>query len=335
MTEDKYVELLNSSPTVKDQRRRESPAGYHYYWSYWENARNWYLKYVLGLRPKYTSPALVKGACIHEAITKYYLKHDIGDSIDFYQKEMELRREEYEEAGRWVTDLNDGIAMLDMWWQVWNKTEVENLTPLEIEKLHEFWIGPDNSLKFTVRADRIMHEKDFNKNRVYDTKTSGWSISKTIQNVEAEDQITGYIWAMAKVHPEWKIQDAVVDVLFKKNSVVKAERSDPIYRTKLDLAIFELNIIGTIIETTQKVKALKWYPWPILFPRNGRIAGIFGDPYEAISRIDVKPGQVPTGFIRDEWVEVKDLVDNIDLAKWDGFKVVQTEEVYESQQSKQ
>jgi hypothetical protein len=303
----------------QDQRRRESPAGYHFYYSYWENPRNFYLKYVLGLKPRFTPPPLLKGGCIHEAMECYYKEnYNIDGAIKTYNDEMEARRREYEDGEKFEDDLKGGMLMLSQWHQDWYESDKETLEVVEVEKPYEFWIGPEKKLKFTVRPDRVMKNLSTGKYYVHDTKTTGWSISKAIAQADSEDQLTAYLWAIDKEHPEWKVDSGIIDVMYKRKSKVETHRSDPIYRTNLDKIIFEMNIVGTIIEVTQKVKAVKsGVPWPLLFPRNGRIAGLFGDPYEALSRIDVKPGQVPVGFEKDDWSEeLERLLDIVDVAEW-------------------
>lgn len=308
----------------EELRRRESPAGYHYYYSYLENPRNWYLKYVLGLKPRFTPPPLVKGGCLHEAIASYYQNNfSLEKALTTYTTEMESREEEYEKREEFARDVYVGIEMLTHWHNTWSESDQEKYEVVETEKGYEFNIGPGGKLRFTVRPDRIFKDRDTKKYYILDSKTSTWSVMKTIQQVDAEDQITSYIWAMNKAHPEWKVNSAMVDVMYArmnrdKDRITSQEsvRSDPIYRTDKDLIIFEMNIVGIIIETTQKVKALASTPWPLLFPRNGRIAGLFSDPYEQISRLDIKPGVIPAGFVRDEWGEVQELVEQIDLDEW-------------------
>jgi len=308
------------SRSKQDEVRRESPAGFHYFFSYWSNPRNFYLHYVLGLKPKYTAPPLVFGAAIHEAIAEYFLKGDIDQAIEVFQDEMTFRKEEYEHQDKWQEDFDRGPLMISDWYETWGEFDAEEHEILEVEKPYGFWIGPDNAFYFTVRPDRVKKNKRTGVIRPFDTKTTGYSVTKAIQQVESEDQITGYIWALNREHPEWKVKDAVADIMYQRKSKTESVRSDPIYRTQLDQKIFELNIVGTIIEVTQKVKALKTMPWPILFPRNGQLAGLFGDPYEAISRLDIKPGDIPPGFVRDEWVDIDSILDNVNLTEWLEYK---------------
>jgi len=320
----KRVEIQQQSKSKEDQQRRESPAGYHYYYSYLENPRNWYLKYVLGLKPRFTPPPLVKGGCLHEAIASYYQNNfSLDAALETYTTEMESREEDYEKPLEFRRDMYVGVEMLTHWHGVWGERDQETYDVIEIERGYEFNIGPGGKLRFTVRPDRVFRDKETGYYYVLDSKTSTWSVDKTIQQADAEDQLTAYIWAMNKAHPEWKVNSAMIDVMYARMSRDKERitsqnsvRSDPIYRTQSSLTIFEMNIVGIIIETTQKVKALATTPWPLLFPRNGRIAGLFSDPYEALSRIDVKPGMIPAGFVKDEWHEVRELVEQIDLDEW-------------------
>jgi hypothetical protein len=319
-------EAQEESRSKKDEVRRESPAGYHFYYSYWSNPRNWYLHYVLGLKPRFTAPPLVFGAAIHEAIAEYFLKKDINQAVRVFEEEMTSRKEEYENQEKWEEDFSRGPMMISDWYETWGEYDEENHEILEVETPYGFWIGPDDAFYFTVRPDRVKKNKKTKIIRPFDTKTTGYSVTKAIQQVESEDQITAYIWALNRAHPDWNVKDAVADIMYNRKSKYDSVRSDPIYRTSLDQKIFELNIVGTIIEVTQKVKALKTYPWPLLFPRNGQLSGLFGDPYESISRLDIKPGEIPPGFIRDEWIDLESILDNVDLDKWLDYKETKAHE---------
>jgi hypothetical protein len=208
-----------TSKSLTDQRRRESPAGYHYYYSYLENPRNWYLKYVLGLKPRFTPPPLVKGGCLHEAIASYYNNaFDIDSALETYTQEMESRSEEYEKQTDFRRDIYVGIEMLWDWHNTWAYKDKGRYNVVEVEKGYEFNIGPGGKLRFTVRPDRVFQDKETKKYYILDSKTSTWSVEKTIQQVDAEDQITSYIWAMQKAHPEWGVDSAMVDVMYARLS---------------------------------------------------------------------------------------------------------------------
>lgn len=292
------------------QQRRESPAGYHYFYAYLENPRNWFLKYVIGIKPRFTSPALLKGGALHEARAEFFQSgFDTGAMLKTYKDELTSRSPEYERQEDFYRDLALGEVMLQAWAFEMGPVYADLWEPIEWEQPYEFDIGPEGMFKFTVRPDTVCRNRQNGTFAVFDMKTTGWSIDKTIEQAQSEDQITSYLWAMRKAHPEWNIRDGFIDVIFCRSGktgpgVPQCQMSEPIYRTDLDLTIFELNIVGLIAEISQKVVAYKQgVPWPLLFPRNGRAAGLFGDDYKALSRLDVRPGECPPGFVKDDWSE--------------------------------
>ena len=317
----------NAKSVVKE-KKRESPAGYHYYFSYLDNPRNFYLKYVLGLKPRWTAPPLIKGGAMHEAREKFLRTFNVQEMLDTYSEEMTSRMDEYEDKGQGKADLEQGLAMLSQWAFDLGKVYAEDYEILEIEQEHTLYIGPEQRYRHTVRPDTVVKDKKTGVVSVVDMKTTGWSAHKAVQQAAGEDQITSYIWAMEKEKPELKCRQAIIDVLYsRKNkngfSPTEVYLSDPIRRTQLDLKIYELTIVGLIMEITQKVMATKnGVPWPLLFPRNGRISGLFDDPYKDIARLDIKPGDVPPGFVADDWAS--DMDEFINQVPLEDYKIFDT-----------
>ena len=316
------------------ERQRESPAGYHFYWSYLNNPREWYLKYVIGLKPTYTAPALIQGGAMHHAWDVYHRAGmDAGTLIPAFTQEVEARRGEVESEEAFEKVMRVGSVMLDHWLFETAPQYAERFEVLESEQPYEFHIGPSHSFLFTVRPDVIVRDKRTGRVHVVDRKTSSWGLQAPIKQAQCEDQITSYIWAMRKAHPDWNVQDAMIDVVFVRENKTgmgspQACISDPIYRSKTALLIFELNIVGLIAEITQKVQALRsGIPWPLLFGIDGRADGIFGSPYHDLMRTDIRPTDpVPPGFVRDDWTgPLDDLIAVASIQDFDGFRTLTQE----------
>ena len=312
--------------SLAEHKRRESPAGYHYYFAYLENPRNWFIKYVLGLKPRFTAPPLIRGGAMHEARARYFETWDVDAMLSTYREDMTTRQAEYASPEEFSADLENGQTMLQAWSFDLGPTYKDLWKPVLIEEPFAFGIGPSGQFTFTVRPDSVCQNQETGRYAVFDMKTTGWSIDKTISQAASEDQLTSYIWAMRKARPDWNVREGYIDVIFARKNrgglgVPVCQISDPIYRTDLDLAIFEMNIVGIIAEVSQKVLAYHdGMPWPLLFPRNGRVAGLFEDPYKDIARLDIRPGEVPPGFVRDEWVDpTKDLVSLGGSVDWKKF----------------
>jgi hypothetical protein len=287
-------------------KQRESRAGFHAYHHYLDCPWKHYLKYQLQIAPRYTSKHLIYGGVIHEAFNHYYTHDfDMASAIEYFESRLEERKEEYERFTDFQEDLIRGPKMLDAWEVAYGMPDRESFEVLESEREYVLPIGPE--FTFTVRPDVVKRHKESNVVYVFDYKSTGYSIPKTIQNADCDDQLTAYIYALSKAHPEWEIGGAYIDVLYNRGSVSEACRSEVIYRDERALMQFELNFAGVIQEITQKVKALgEGYPRHLLFPRNGRICGLFGCEYASICRTDPKEGVIPPGFKRDEWPEEGD-----------------------------
>jgi len=284
---------------------RESPNGYHFYSAYRDCPWKWYIKYIEGIKPRYIAAPLVVGKVIHKAKEAFYRNRMNPSSAEILQIAHDtlaetLSRETIDGS---PTEVYDKVeSLLGTWYETWADHDRQVIEVLEVEQEYEIEFGPEEeTFLFTIRPDRVLRNKEEDTCDVYDTKTTGYSIKRAYQAVDMEDQITAYIWAIKKVHPEWKVDSAIIDILYRKGKVAKAERHGPLYRSSLDLKRFELSMYGTILEISQKVQNLSSYPRELLFPRHGRLCGVYGCEYSELCRTSLKEGEIPLGFIRDPW----------------------------------
>ncbi len=294
-----------TSGSKPKEGRRESPSGYHYYALFKECPRKWYIKYVLGLVPQFTAPPLIFGGAIHEAVAMYYQKgFDLDVLVNGFRAELTARKDEYESPAKFLEDIEKGTIMLDTWASTWRDWDRERIEILEIETEYTIPIGPaERQFDFTIRPDRVVRRLDDGKILLPDVKTTGWSVDKTMDNARRDDQLTSYIWGYNKTHEE-KAEAAQVDVMYARGRVTDAQRSEDIIVTRFAQQQFEMGLYGLITDITQKVLALEKYPWPLLFPRNARVCGMFGCEYEPICRENIKPGTEVDGYNRDPWVDI-------------------------------
>lgn len=267
------------------------------------------MKYVLGLKPRFTSPALIRGGIVHDAHEAYYdAGWDVEAGIECIERSFDERLDEFEEAQKMPEIKADSIAMFRAWDAKFRGDQkVEKL--VEYEKQRTFKIGPNNDFDFTVRMDRVFRSPERRMMLIRDTKTTSYSVPKAFQSADAEDQMTAYLWAANRIWPDERSIVVEVDVLYKRASVVKAERCGPIYRTPYDLARFELELYGIIAEISQKYAALESLPHQLLFPRNGLTCSIFSCEYAPICRLRLEHGaKPPLGFVNDPWVEENKLL---------------------------
>lgn len=280
--------------------RRESESGYHYWSTYHDCPWMFYMKYVLGWRGKYKSKALIKGSAMHEAMASFYKSGKVDDLMKSYLDTLEGSIAEFQNK----EDMNEliewGPKELMVWYNGFGHKDMEEYEVLSIEE--ELKPKLSNGMELTMRPDRILKKRSNNFIVIRETKTTGYSIEASYNGVKCEDQATAYVWAVQRLHPEWKCDCVEVDVIYRRQSSIRCDRPAPIYRSKYDLAQFELGVMGTFIEISQKAQSLDKFPPQMLFPRHGRTCSKWGCDYEKVCRL--KPTkEVPPGFVLDERID--------------------------------
>ena len=138
---------------AQKQRRRESPAGMSYYGAFRDCPRKYYCKYVLGITPTHTKPALIKGGCLHEAVAFTYGSKNPPpqtDVIKKYNEEMALREDEYEDGEQYLKDVNSGELMLQTWYGRWAEYDHKFYDIVEVEQQHKVYLGPKKDFFMTI-----------------------------------------------------------------------------------------------------------------------------------------------------------------------------------------
>ena len=167
---------------------------------------------------------------------------------------------------------------------------------------YPFEVKLANGFEFTGRVDRIYRERATKDIYIIESKTTGYSTGAIAHSLIVGDQITGYLFGLTKTLPEWNVRGVIPDILYSRGKVTKCQRFDPIYRTTRELKEFELQIIGQLLELSQKVQNLKKYPWPYLFPR-ACVNSFSKCEYEDICRTNVMENKLPIGYRRDKEYE--------------------------------
>jgi len=315
----------------QEERRRESPAGMHFYGLYRECPRKWYLKYMLGLRPQFTSPAFLFGGAMHEALQVYYEgRGNLSHAQKAFRDELADRRNQYAELSKYTDDFNRGVILLEKFHDNIGKDDAAKYDIVETEHEYQIPFGPEESkFVFTIRPDRVFRRKDNGMYYPVEAKTSSYSVTAAGQAAERGDQVTGYLWGLSKAHPDWELGGCLIDVLYNKGKVFDAKRvENPAFRSKYELQVFEMGLYGTVVELTQKYNSLDTFPWPLIFPQHRSVCSHWGCEYMGVCFTPVKEGEVPPGFVRDEWK--KDMSDafkktqdfTLDGISYEGKKVV-------------
>ena len=301
--------LINKKKAQEDKdKMRESPSGFSFYSTYKSCNRLFYLKYVNGLQPLVKAPPLTFGSAFHDAKKLYWEgPYNADGMIKEFEDSLLSMKDEYEDVEKYKDDLSRGRRMIDNWLYTHHDENQERYVPLAVEQQYDILLGPNKDFLFTIRPDVILKDKKFGKNLIEDTKSTGWSLDMVFKTNALNDQLSSYIFGVRKVHPEWRIETARIDCSYARGKKVESQRGMEIYRSKGDLAVFEMGLYGIILEVSQKYKSLSKYPWPVLFPRNGGHCYKYNKPcpYSDICRMNIPIGTVPPGFKLDPWASLE------------------------------
>lgn len=295
--------------------QRESHKGYHFYTSYLDCPRKFYMRYVLGIRPDHEKEALLYGKAMHSAIETFNALRAKDRSLEqakMHAKEQLVNelysvRGSYSKTESYVYDSTRGPMVLDLWAQ---QTALEQETCIEFEETHEIPIGPDGIYSMTVRPDWFGKLAD-GRYVVRDYKTSHWSAQRTADKAEISGQLTCYIWAMSKVYPDYAGSIyGQIEALYTKGSVIDVVRSEPMIRTAYQLSAFEAGLTSIIAETSRRKAALAKgeYPAEFLFPAHKKFCELFGCEYAPLCDSNLKhyeteKDKYPIGYTRDTMEE--------------------------------
>lgn len=294
-----FTDWLNAKLATPE---RESPGGYHFILTYMQDPYAFYLKYVRGLKPIHTKPALIKGGIIHSAIEAAYL-YDAESMFNTLNALFDHRASEYTDPEQRNTDWRESTVMLDKWAATWLDHDHKTYHILHLEE--EFTLPMANGYTITVRPDIILQRKDDAEIRALDHKTTAWSLMRAHSDLADGDQATTYIWAMQKLYPNNRILGVESDIIFKRENmaVAKAERVGIIQRTPWYLTQWELSTIAWLHRIAQSVGMLTdgGYPAAYAFPRGQSHWGTSDWPDIYRAELPQDPAEPPYGYTIDSW----------------------------------
>lgn len=284
--------------------RRESNRGYHFINTYQSCPRKWYLHYPCGLSPKYVGKALTFGKAWHEGLAQVYLGKTAEEAFQVIEQELTNAQQDYQNQSDFESDMTRAGPLFEAWY-----TEIGSRIHDEFQVLHveeEFLPKVAGMYTMTIRPDAIIKRKATGEIFIVEHKTTSYSIANMVASVDAQDQITAYIWGLLSAHPEYQLNftGVLLDVAFLamrdgKPAKTGAQVSQTLlFRNNAALGEFELNMLGLFTELGQKVRALQAQPIDSpdflilaaqMFPRNGNTCSLFGCEYADICRSKVVP----------------------------------------------
>jgi hypothetical protein len=302
----------------KEKKHSASSSGFHFGNLYQNCPRKFYLRYVLGLEPTFTSPPLINGLIYHEAKAIWYTSK--GDRNKAVRKIGTLIKEfktEVEDPDILVKMKDRLTVLLDTWIEEYGRADFEKYKILGVEKEYKTALL-DTNIKLTTRLDLIVQQKRTKEVFVVDTKTSSFSINTASESMYYGDQATAYLWALKKNRPTLDVTGLIVDISYWNSQTdntgnIKHVRGDIIHRTERDLQEFEEGFCNLFFEISQKVAAVKkrTHKPEALFPRNTSYCLSFFRPCEycLICRSNVRQMKtLPYGLKK---VQRRNLGDNI------------------------
>ena len=298
-TPQSFADWLDNKLLTPD---RESPGGFHFILTYVQDPYSFYLKYVRGLKPIHTKPALIKGGIIHSAIEAGYL-YDTESMFSTLNALFAERKDEYEDAERHGEDWRSATVMLYKWAATWLEYDKKTYHILHLEE--QFTLPLSNGYTLTVRLDIILQAKDDAEIRALDHKTTGYNLMKAHGGLADSDQATTYIWAMHKLYPNNRILGVESDVIFKRTNmaVPKCERVGIVQRTEWYIAQWEISTIAWLQRIAQSVQMLTegGYPAAYAFPRGQNYWGTSDWPYIYRAELPTDINEPPYGYTIDSW----------------------------------
>jgi hypothetical protein len=302
-TKEQFIQEKLNAP------ERESKFGYHFISEYMENPYMFYLKYVVGLQPVFTMPALLFGGSIHDAIHGFYETGDPDTVVEAFIAIHESKRDKYEYDDRFTTDLNRGHVMLQKWASEIPLTEAEEWELVEAEVEHDFPLL--NGFHMTNRPDRVMKHRTRRQFKIKEVKTTGYSVDKMYESVERSDQIT--VQVLALIRDGIALADDIwvePEILYQKGRVVKVESPALIKRNQSEIMRCEMSLIASYGRLYNSLKLLdKGFPVPMAFPFNGTSNRMFSHDLDRLRHHNPEllwqmrqEGQAPEGFKLDERV---------------------------------
>lgn len=276
-----------------------SYSGYHFYHTNPNCGRKDYFAKLCRLSLITPARPLLMGTILHTAQAAYY-SSGLDESILQRTYEEEMRNHE-SQLESYQSDFAEGAAMLKAWLAKWHDLDLAEWRILAVEKELECkLIYKSTPYVGTIRPDLIVEEKaPPHAQIIVDHKHTWSSIDRTYATCDNEDQASIYIWG-ARQHG-FRPEGFLPDILYKRQSVVRAERYAPLYRSDGDI-LRALKALASKISTLNRRMEEAAQPdadLDYIFPREPSYSCAFSCEYQPICRNGITPSDVPYGFRKE------------------------------------
>lgn len=275
-----------------DERKTTATrSGFHYLSTYQSCRWRWYLNHVRKIVPLKVSRYLLFGQAFHAAKEAFY-KGEARSRKDFIQYGIDWLKslkDQYEKIGQYEDDITKMGAMTIAWYDTFAADEFDKYEILAIEQ--EYLIPLPAGFVMTVRPDAVVRERESGMIFAFETKTTSRSVSEMARSVACQQQVDTQIMGIfeemkTRNEPMSMMGGVIPDIVYRRQSVCRAERTAPIKRSTKELADTKLSFSGLFSEIGQKLKSLEddVLPPEALFDRNGAWCAQFGCEYESICK---------------------------------------------------
>jgi hypothetical protein len=283
--------------------RSASSSGFHFHNRFACCQRKGYISFgPPRLEPMFVATPLLGGGAFHAGKAEFYKTEKEKQALRLLRDELIARKSEFENRDEYLSALERYPAMLASWIAEYGKSDLKNLKILDVERAIKVPFPGRPNWHFTMRLDMIAEDR-FDNLLIFETKTSSWSITSTLINIQYGDQVTGYWWGAEK-HYRRKVSAVVPDITFfskaaKDDRSIKNYRGEFVYREPEDIKFFARATVQQASEITQKMKSVYAGGDPAIFSRNSYYCNAYNRPCEfaEICRMNLTAkSKVPPGF---------------------------------------
>lgn len=303
---------------------RESPRGRSQLSLMRSCPRKWALKYYKGFKSKELINHLTHGSAVHEAQEAFYktLHQGTEKAVEAMYERLNQFIKEQDPQGKhseFYTEQKDRAEKsLQIWVDKIGKFEYDIVEVVAIEEEKELTLL--NGYKMTVRFDRILRDKETGRIFINDTKTTGSSLEKTIQNYMFHDQPMLYEIAFRQNYPElvddfegWRT-DCIYSRKTKRGYSLDARRSEVTLNLPNKLKDTLVSYTALVEDIKDRLGAVKedGVPLQAAFPANFDACLNYGRlcDYHSFCH-DIDTTYVPPGnFEIDPWVAKGTVLDS-------------------------
>lgn len=282
--------------------------------------RKWAFKYVKGWKvPSQEHGALHFGSVIHEAQAAMYATRSKQAALDMIVKMCPIPDSaayKYEDC---VKFRNKVDRSFEKWYTDLGENDLLNNSILAVEQ--ELPLTLPNGYKMSVRVDRILRDPEADEIFINDTKTTGWSLEKTLEKYLRHDQPRLYIAAVRENFPEWSapLSGWRTDVVYAKAAPrspggfsLRTQRSDIVSFSDAEIDDCLLSYAGVVDDIASKLRYVNEEPLRSLFPANYGHCDAYNrlcEDKDVCPYIDSQE-EPPANLELDPWLEAGTVLDS-------------------------